>query len=133
MGMKINEIMTSGFNPRPWLMGKCFDFALALHERMPDADFVVIGSPQMPEHVALRRGDVYYDARGAIPDMRSFLAHHIGNWGGDPAELIMPINRADVELHAGVAGFPPPYQGNRDIAAARRAVDAVYGKGKQIA
>jgi hypothetical protein len=129
--MKIHEIVAPGFNPRPWLAGKCFDFALALHERMPDAEFVVIrswiGKQLVANHVALRRGDVYYDARGAIPDARSFLAYHTDVWDGASAELIEPISREDVERHAGVAGVPPPYKGNRYIAAARQAVAAVYG------
>jgi 8-oxo-dGTP pyrophosphatase MutT (NUDIX family)/GNAT superfamily N-acetyltransferase len=50
---------------RPWLMGKCHEFALALSSLMPDAQFVAIGNA-MFEHVGLRRGDTYYDVRGAM-------------------------------------------------------------------
>ena len=50
---------------RPWLMGKCPEFALALSSIMPDAQFVAIGTA-MFEHVGMRRGDVYYDVRGTM-------------------------------------------------------------------
>ena len=104
---------------RPWLTGRCYDFALALSERMPDAEFVGIGRGKFPEHVGLRLGDRYYDARGEM-DAAAFLGPHQG-------QQIVPVSRDVVELHAGVAGFPPPYRGNRDIAAARRAVQDIYG------
>jgi RNA:NAD 2'-phosphotransferase (TPT1/KptA family)/8-oxo-dGTP pyrophosphatase MutT (NUDIX family)/ribosomal protein L32 len=50
---------------RPWLTGKCHEFALALSSLMPDAQFVAIGGV-MFEHVGLRKGDTYYDVRGAM-------------------------------------------------------------------
>jgi len=104
---------------RPWLTGQCFDFALALAERMPDAEFVALGSAKHPEHVGLRRNDRYYDARGEM-DEPTFIAHHQGK--------VIVVPRDVVELNAGVAGYAPPYKGNRDIAQARRAVREIYGK-----
>ena len=111
---------------RPWLTGRCFDFALALSERMPNAEFIAIGSAKYPDHVALRWNGRYYDARGEM-DEPTFLTLHRQGHEYD-AEDIVPISRDEVELHAGVAGFPPPYKGNRDIAEARRAVREVFGK-----
>ena len=112
---------------RPWLTGRCFDFALALSERMPDAEFVTTGTEKYPDHVALRRNGKYYDARGEM-DEQTFLRSH--RPPGQEYEEIVPISRDTVELHAGVAGMMPPYKGNRDIAEARRAVREIFGRSK---
>jgi 8-oxo-dGTP pyrophosphatase MutT (NUDIX family) len=50
---------------RPWLTGKCHEFALALSTQMPDAQFVAIGNAML-DHVGLRSGNTYYDVRGAM-------------------------------------------------------------------
>lgn len=104
---------------RPWLTGRCYDFALALSERLPDAEFVGVGgSEKHPAHVGLHADGRYYDARGET-DEEGFRAHHVGP--------ITVVPRDIVELNAGVAGMTPPYRGNRDIAEARRAVRSIYG------
>jgi hypothetical protein len=119
----------AGYNlPRhvyPWLTGRCFDFALALFERMPTAEFIGIGNKKYPDHVALRQNGKYYDARGEMDEM-TFLS---ATREDDPyeADAIAPISRDTVELHAGVASMKPPYRGNRDIAEARRAVAMIFG------
>jgi hypothetical protein len=121
--MKIAEISVPGFDPRPWLTGRCFDFALALHQRMPDAEFVIVrsivGKTLSRTHVALRRGNVYYDARGAHSDEHTFKSYH-DDWGSPSEEIIEPISLQEVERHASKI--------RRDIEMAYRAVDAVYDK-----
>jgi hypothetical protein len=111
---------------RPWLTGRCFDFALALAEKLPGAEFVVIGTAACPDHVALRLGDTYYDARGAM-DEAAFLTSYRSDC---PFRLeeVGPIARDVVELNAGCGGVEPPYVENRDIAQARRAVAKIFGR-----
>jgi hypothetical protein len=111
---------------RPWLTGRCFDFALALSERIPTAEFIVVGSEKYPDHVALRQNGKYYDARGEM-DENAFLTTTRENNPYAAAD-INPISRDAVELHAGCAGMTPPYRGNRDIAEARHAVAAIFGR-----
>lgn len=94
---------------------------------MPDAEFVAIGSAKFPEHVALRWHDRYYDARGEMDEAQFFRSHRLPGQEYD-AEDVVPVSREVVELHAGVAGFQKPYKGNRDIAEARRAVRAIFGR-----
>jgi hypothetical protein len=85
-----------------------------------------VGSEASPDHVALRQNGKYYDARGEM-DEATFLTSMRGDRPYD-AEEIAVIPRDAVELHAGCAGMQPPYRGNRDIAEARRAVVAIFGK-----
>jgi hypothetical protein len=100
---------------RPYLTGKCFDFALALAELIEHPVFVAVGSPKFPDHVALRIGDRYADVRGILEEPE-FLAHHVG-------KPITEIDREAVELHCGAAGMLPPYDDLEDIAEVRDAVD----------
>lgn len=126
--MHMREIISeAGLPPhlRPWLTGRCFDFALALAQRMPDAEFVAIGAEKYPDHVALRRNGKYYDARGEM-DQTQFLRSYRSGEEFTPEDII-PISRDVVELNAGCAGMTPPYRGNRDIAEARRAVREIFG------
>jgi hypothetical protein len=43
------------------------------------------------------------------------------------------VDREDVALHCGLAGYAPPYEGNEDIDAARNAVNRVFPEGLQAA
>lgn len=49
---------------RKWLTGRCFEFALALLERFPDAELVSVGPEKWPDHVGVSLDGIYYDARG---------------------------------------------------------------------
>ena len=111
---------------RPWLTGRCYDFALALSLRMPDAEFICVGDERFPDHVALRKDGKYYDVRGEM-DQREFVTAMRGD---DPyrTEDIRVIPRETVERNAGCAGMAPPYHGNRDMDEARRAVTRIFGK-----
>ena len=69
--MKIKDIFESGYlldgQRNPWMWGKCYDFALALSEKIPDAEFVAIGMSRLgAEHVGLKRNNKYYDCRGEM-------------------------------------------------------------------
>lgn len=106
---------------RPYLTGKCFDFALALAEKVDGATFVAVGDPAFPDHVGLRLPDGRYaDVRGLL-DESAFLAHHTGP--------ITTVGREVLELHSGLSGVEPPYPGNRDIAIARDAVRMAFPTG----
>lgn len=112
---------------RAYLTGRCFDFALALAELVDEPDFVAIGSAKYPEHVALRVGDdLYADVRGIL-GRKEFLAHF-----NDSDDAIVEIERSDIEFHCGLAGYPPPYEGNEDVEAARGAVQRVFPDGLTI-
>jgi hypothetical protein len=124
--MFLAELFESGYLPdgrrNPWMWGKCYDFALALSEKIPDAEFVAIGmSPMGAEHVGLRKSNKYYDCRGEL------TAEQFADGKTDDINDIEIVSREDVELHAGVAGMKPPYKGNKDIAMARKAVKAIFG------
>lgn len=106
---------------RPYLTGKCFDFALALSEMVPDAVFVAVGDPAYPDHVGIRLPDGRYaDVRGVL-DETTFRAHHEG--------AIEIVDRDAIALHCGLAGMEPPFRGNRDIAMARDAVRMTFPTG----
>lgn len=48
-----------------YMRGNCCDLAVALGELLPGADLVGIGgTPRMSDHVAVRVGGLYLDARG---------------------------------------------------------------------
>lgn len=113
---------------RPYLTGKCFDFALALAEQAAEPKFVAIGDARWPEHVGLRVGDdLYADVRGVM-ELSEFLAHHAAT-----GAAVVAAERDDVALHCGLSGRRPPYKGNRDIAEARRAVRLAFPDGLQAA
>lgn len=99
---------------RGWVTGLCFDFALALLERLPDGEIVGFGQSLFPDHVGVRHGGMILDIRGEL-DESGFGASH-------PGLAIIPIARETVELHAGVATTPPPYTGVTEMEEARRAV-----------
>ena len=120
--------------PQPWMMpflqGKCFDFALALavelQKQGQEPVFYAVGNTRFPHHVGLLVGEAdgtrwFADVRGLLNET-DFLAHHAG-------EPLTPVERDSLELHAGLAGVAPPYKGNRDIAAARRAVAQAFPDG----
>ncbi len=111
---------------RAWVTGRCFDFAVAFSERMPKAEFVGVGTKRHLDHVALRQDGKYYDARGEMDENEFLTLTRADN--PFAVEDIIPISRDTVELHCGCAGMTPPYRGNQDIAEARRAVSAIYGK-----
>lgn len=113
---------------KAYLTGRCFDFALALAELVDEPHFVAIGSAEYPEHVALRVGpELYADVRGVL-GRKEFLDHF-----DDFEGAIVEIERGDVEFHCGLAGYPPPYDGNEDVAAARDAVKRVFPDGLTMA
>jgi hypothetical protein len=105
---------------REYLTGRCYDFALALAEKVPEPVFVAIGNPRYPDHVGLRIGDRYADVRGLLSE-GDFVAHHTGP--------VTVVGREDVALHCGLGGFKPPYRGNKDIAWARVAVKRAFPHG----
>lgn len=122
-------------NPQRWMMpflqGRCYDYALALAEKVTNPVFVAIGSEALPDHVGLRLGELYVDVRGVL-DMKHFLHMRPG-----PAPELQPgaedaivvVDRSVVELHCGLAGMAPPYRGSRDMAEARRAVRRAMTEG----
>jgi hypothetical protein len=109
----------------PWIKGKCYDFALAVSEKLPKSEFVAVGDPKNPEHVAVLYDGVYYDARGRLT-LDEFLTKYRSSTPYNQAD-VCSTSRDVVELHAGCAGSTPPYKGNRDIAAARSAVKIILG------
>ena len=118
--MRAHEIAPSLLR---YVKGECYDFALAALERFPQGELVCVGpAGKDAEHVGVKVGDSYLDARGHN-DAESFAAPF-----GYNASDIAPIGRAEVELCCGLAGVPPPYRGNRDIANARKAVAQVFGR-----
>lgn len=102
----------AGRGTQQYMRGQCFDFALALLEKLPDAELVGIGGM---EHVALRRGDFYYDVRGALTE----ADFRRGVRGGEGP--IDPVTREDVAFQAGLAGQNPPYK-SPEMTAARKVV-----------
>lgn len=54
---------------RPYLRGRCFDFALALHKLLPGSRLVAFGSVRFPGHVAVQVGESnqLIDIRGPLP------------------------------------------------------------------
>ncbi len=106
---------------RPWLTGKCFDFALALAEQVPTPYFIGIGEAEFPDHVGLQlEAGAYADVRG-VQDRSAFLAHHAGP--------LVALTREVVALHCGVSNLLPPYHESADIAQARLAVQRAYPHG----
>lgn len=107
-----------------WMRGRCYDFALALKERFPEGEFVGIGVMRTAAiHVGLKVGDLILDARGALTP-----AQFVEGFPQCGVEDIEPAPREMLELCCGLAGFEPPYAGNRDIAQARAAVRKVFPK-----
>lgn len=96
--------------PREWLpflTGRCFDFALALHERMPQFEFVALGDPKFPDHIALRLADRFFDVRGEL----AFSELVRGLRDGDRLTLadVHVVERDDVTFHCGLSGVEVPY------------------------
>lgn len=105
----------------PYLNGRCFDFALALHAYVPEAEFVVLGSRGFPDHVGLRLPDGrLLDVRGITPDPAAFASGIRPPAPGQSVPEPVPVDREEVALHCGLAGVPPPYRGCPDIESARR-------------
>ena len=112
----------------PFLTGRCFDFALALHERMPRAEFVALGNPRFPDHVALRVEDRFFDVRGGL----GFSEFVQGMQGGDRLTLadVHVIERDAVAFHCVYSGMEPPYPRlPRALAKARHATFESSAKG----
>jgi len=114
----------------PYLTGRCFDWALALADLVENPVFVAVGIPDRPDHVGLLVDGMYADVRGLL-GKRDFLTL---NAEGTPPENwedieITVIDRSVVELHAGVAGIEPPYEGCEDIEEARDAVERAEAGG----
>lgn len=93
----------------PFLNGRCFDFALALHELIPDAEFIAVGNPKYPDHVALRKRGVYLDVRGAIPSFASMVAGMSGGLEMREDVDVHVIEQDRAALFCGYAGMTPPY------------------------
>lgn len=117
--MRIHEIEQSsrrwvGFGPGTsrYMRGQCFDFALALLAKMKGGRLVEIGGY---EHVAVERGGLYYDVRGALTEGDFRRGVRGGDTEIDPADL------DTVLLHAGLAGQTPPYR-SPEMNAARKVV-----------
>jgi hypothetical protein len=109
-----------------YVRGQCYDFALAMLERFPEGELVALGKSKFgADHVGLRIQDKYLDARGAqsAEDFVKPFNYQV--------EDIEPIARDDVEFYCGLAGVPPPYRGNQDIAAARQAAAKVFNVPKR--
>lgn len=88
---------------RPFLTGRCFDFALALHKLLPDSRLVAFGSSRWPDHVAVQIGHgkqaQLIDVRGPLP-IEKMLA---GMNGADRALQAgpIPVSVDEVALHVG--------------------------------
>lgn len=90
--------------------------------RFPQGELVALGPSKFgAEHVGVRLGDEYLDARGRLT-ADEFVAPF-----GYETSAIEPIALDDVEFYCGLAGVSPPYRGNGDIAAAKKAVAVVFG------
>jgi RNA:NAD 2'-phosphotransferase (TPT1/KptA family)/8-oxo-dGTP pyrophosphatase MutT (NUDIX family) len=114
---------------RYWLTGHCDEFALALHDRMPDAEFVAIGGG-MFEHVGLRKGDGYYDVRGKLT-LDNFVALF-----GYNAGQVHPVSREEVMRSGGYAswvGHEDEFRDTSEMKKAHKAVRRVFGGGKVAA
>jgi len=114
----------------PYLTGRCFDWALALADLIENPVFVAVGNPDRPDHVGLLVDGMYADVRGLL-DKKDFLTLNPNgippaNWQDCDVEV---IDRSVVELHAGVAGIEPPYEGCEDIDEARDAVEQAEAGG----
>jgi len=108
---------------RQWLGGDCDLFALALSERMPDAEFVGVFQPGtgLNHHIALRRGNRYFDARGGLFE-EEFLRGLAGS-------EVRPIGRDDVVGYYNRAwvGHEDELRRTPEMKAALGAVQRVYG------
>lgn len=85
----------------PYMHGKCFDFALALHRLLPGSQLVAFGNPRYPDHVAVQVGANHQlvDVRGPLP-IEQMLEGMNGQAQALDAGLI-PVSVDDVALHMG--------------------------------
>lgn len=87
---------------RRWLAEGCCSFALALSELVPDAVPVGLGRSRVfPQHVALRLGPLFLDARGVLvePDFREIAP--------DVGFRTFEMDRDELLGLAGIASLPP--------------------------
>lgn len=86
---------------RPYLRGRCFDFALALHKLLPGSRLVAFGSVRFPGHVAVQVGESnqLIDIRGPLP-----IEEMLRGMAGEASALDqgpLPATIDDVALHMG--------------------------------
>lgn len=86
----------------PYLTGKCFDFALALHQMLPGSTLVACGSADWPDHVAVQLGEHYIDIRGPMPFNN--LVNGIANEQDVLNRGPITVTIDQVALHCGLAG-----------------------------
>jgi hypothetical protein len=89
---------------RPYLRGKCFDFALALHKLVPGSQLVAFGCASFPDHVAVQVGErgQLVDIRGPLP-IEEMLAGMSGAKSAIETGAIR-VSVDQVALHCGLAG-----------------------------
>src|SRR5271170_6477459 len=118
---------TSAFQSwmKPWLTGGCWQFAIALSHRMPDASFVGLAYESgVIHHVGLEKGDTYYDVRGAM-DEAEF------NYGTDQGDTIVPMTYEQVLTEGEFGswiGHEDEFNNTEEMKDATKAVNKAFGK-----
>lgn len=115
--------IVEGATPPPemvkYMSGLCIDFALALLTTMPRATLVGLGEASNGwDHVGVKLGDDYYDARGKL------TADQFTN--GFEKTNIDPVSLESAEALVGLQAVPFPYRDNEDIEEALEAVAKVF-------
>lgn len=121
---------TAGFEAwmRPWLTGKCWEFAIALSHRMPGAEYVGLAYADsgVIHHVGLRKGGRYYDVRGET-DEGGF------NYGSDQGDEVVPLTWEEVmaggEFGSWI-GHEDEFNGTPEMVEAEKAVSRAFGNAK---
>ena len=119
----------SAFDPawmKPWVTGKCWEFAIALSHQIPNARFVGLEQSGVVHHVGLFKDGAYYDVRGKM-DEDTF------NYGADADDpyKIVPMDydqvMRDGEFGSWI-GHEDEFAQTSEMKEAMKAVRKVFGK-----